>query len=561
MTGYNKHNLKYLLPAIIISLALISCAKIGSLSGGPKDMQAPKIDTTLSDENFQVRFFPEKIILHFDEWIELKNQSQILISPPLQFNPEINYRGKQVEVIFDKEEILRDSTTYAINFGDAIVDFTEANPVKNFRFVFATGDKIDSLSLNFKAVDAYSGKAIEDVTVMLYDENRDSIVYTDKPYYFARTDKTGFCTIQNMRSGKFKCFALKDGDFNLIYNQESELIGFLDSLIDVNTNDMVRGVVIELFLPLPDFQIVESTIHRRGKLKFLANRIVDQIDLVETNLDLIDYEVLHDSIFYWYQTDSVSADSVFMVFQYEDHAELDTFIMNSKRTTPFPGEIKFASFKGRKTTLNPRQALSLKLNQIIKQIDTSFFELMPEPGKPSFDTIDSLTIDTIFPPPVFIPFNCIIDSLDKRQIILDAKFEEGKKYILNLYPGALEGYYENSNDTLQTAINIELLENLGNIYCTFDSLDMTQQYVVLLKQKERVIDTKTINGQQNTRLDFLLMSPGNYNLEIIVDHNKNGRWDPGDYSQKRQAENKLDIKLDELKKNWDLETEIKWDGL
>ena len=38
-------------------------------------------------------------------------------------------------LIFDEKEVLRDSTTYSINFGSAITDFTEANPVTNFQFI------------------------------------------------------------------------------------------------------------------------------------------------------------------------------------------------------------------------------------------------------------------------------------------------------------------------------------------------------------------------------------------------------------------------------------------
>ena len=71
MITYQKYLFKYFMAGLFLSLVMISCAKIGSLSGGPKDLKPPVIDTLLSDKNFQVRFYPEKIVLYFDEWREL----------------------------------------------------------------------------------------------------------------------------------------------------------------------------------------------------------------------------------------------------------------------------------------------------------------------------------------------------------------------------------------------------------------------------------------------------------------------------------------------------------
>jgi len=516
-------------------------------------MRAPKLDKTLSEENFQTSFYPEAITLYFDEWVQLKNPSQILISPPLVHRPEINFRGKHVDVVFDEEEVLRDSTTYAINFGDAIVYFTESNPVKNFRFIFATGDKIDSLILRVNVLEAYTKKPAGDVVVMLYDQYQDSVVYEEKPYYFAKTDKNGSCVIQNLRSGKFKCFALKDADFNFLYNQDSEQIGFLDSLVHIKGDSAINAIQLELFLPEPDLQIVEAEIQKRGKLSFEANKLTDSIKLVETNVDLIELELLQDSMVLWYQADTFGMDSIFAVLELE--STLDTFQLKSKRNTKFPGEIKFKNFKSRKIKLLPDEPLRITFSQIIKAVDTSFFELtINENIVPDTSAIE---LDTVIEK---IPLSVIIDSLDKRSILITSGFMENEKYKLNLFPGSIHGYFENVNDTLQSEINVELRENLGNIFCKFDSLSPEQQYVVLLKKKDDVLEQKIIVGLESTQIDFLLLSPGKYNLEVIIDENRNGRWDPGDYLNKRQSEKTREFTLEELRKNWDIETEIKWDN-
>jgi len=65
-----------------IILFFYSCANVASLSGGPKDTIPPKLDSLKSTANFKTNFIPDKIVLNFNEWIELRNQNQILVSPP-----------------------------------------------------------------------------------------------------------------------------------------------------------------------------------------------------------------------------------------------------------------------------------------------------------------------------------------------------------------------------------------------------------------------------------------------------------------------------------------------
>jgi hypothetical protein len=543
---------------VLTSLFLFSCAKQGTLSGGPRDLQPPRLDTTLSDRNFQTRFYPRAIRLYFDEWIQLKNPSQILLSPPLQYSPEISSRGKHVDIVFDEEEVLRDSTTYTINFGDAIVDFTESNPLSNFRFVFATGDKIDSLSLRAKVIDSYTRQPVKDVSVMLYDLDRDSIVYEEQPYYFARTDKEGSCTIQNIRKGRFKVFALLDKDFNFLYNQDSEQIGFVDTLVRIDQETGLRPLEIELFLPLPGIQIIETGIPRRGKARLLVNQPVDTFRILETNVDLIDHETLYDSLFIWYHPDTTQRDSIFLVLELDGKA--DTITIRSKSNVPAPAAVLFQGPRSQRMTLNPGMPGWLEFNQVISTLDTSRIELLPVVQAARIDTTEAERTDSIPPPPDQLEISLWADTVEHRKVFFSAELEEKKSYRLTLYPGAVKGYFDNQNDTLVTLITAEARENLGNIICRFDSLDGNQQYLVLLKKNKTVEDTRIIRDTMSQELRFLLLKPGKFYLEVIVDENRNGRWDPGNYAERRQSERKLEIQLEELRKNWDIETEIKWDS-
>ena len=523
------------------------------MSGGPKDINPPRMIKEKSDSNFQTQHDPKSITLSFDEWIEIKNSSQILVSPPLEFRPQINTKGKSVVVTFDKSEVLRDSTTYSVNFGNAICDFNESNPVENFQFVFSTGDKIDSLELSGRVIDAFSKKPVEKVAVMLYIEDRDSIVYESQPYYYSVTNKSGDFNIRYLRAGKYKCFALKDSDFNFLYNQDSEEIGFLDSLVAVQNDSLEQKLTIELFLPVPKTKIEEFDLSIKGKLKLKTNNVVDSFIIIQSNKDFLAKEIFQDSIILWYLSDSLSQDSINI--DYSLNEIRDTLVIKSKASAGIPGSLGFQSFKQRKKSILDTDTLLIEFSQIISEADTSFIKLSEVKKGPPKN--DSLQIDTI---PVFLDYDLIIDSLDKRILRVFRSWEIGKNYDLVFYPQGIKGFYNNTNDTISTVISVLDREDFGNILCRFDSLNGEKNYLVFLKSKKNIIQKKTIVKSTQAELNFENIEPGKYFLEIIEDLNANGRWDPGNYVKGYQSEKKLEIQLEELRKNWDIESDIKWDS-
>ena len=107
--------------------ALVQCAKRGSPSGGEKDLEGPELIKAFPS-NLSVSFKGQKIKLLFNEYVQLKDvQSQLVVSPPLKYNPEIkpqNRASKVLEIIL--KDTLQENTTYSFNFGQSIVDFNEA---------------------------------------------------------------------------------------------------------------------------------------------------------------------------------------------------------------------------------------------------------------------------------------------------------------------------------------------------------------------------------------------------------------------------------------------------
>ena len=260
---------------LLVVVSIHSCAVQAAPLGGPKDETPPYPDSLKSTPNEQIRFFKQNIELHFNEWVTLKNQNQIIVSPPLETNLEAKVKGKKVIVEFDEEEVLKENTTYTINFGESIVDYTEGNPLTNYTFVFSTGEFIDSLSVSGTVVNSFTGEAQENVMVSLYDQLQDSVIYEERPLYFAKTDKSGRFRINNIRQDSFRLFVLDDKNLNYLKDQESEGMGFYPDTIILS--DTIKSVFeIPFFVPDPSLRKTALE-HEYGQLGIVFNR--DPFDL------------------------------------------------------------------------------------------------------------------------------------------------------------------------------------------------------------------------------------------------------------------------------------------
>jgi uncharacterized protein (DUF2141 family) len=209
---------------------LISCAQQSNMmTGGAKDETPPEVISAIPP-NFSTRFKSEKIEITFDEYFVLKDiTKQLVVSPPMNKKPEFKIKGKSLDISF--KDSLQPDRTYAINFGDALQDLNEGNPIKNFQFVFSTGDNIDSLQVSGRVIMVPANKPAEDILVMLYSGTADSLPLKTIPLYISRTDKEGKFTLRNLAGGSYKIFALKDGNTNYRFDVPTEAVAFSDSLI------------------------------------------------------------------------------------------------------------------------------------------------------------------------------------------------------------------------------------------------------------------------------------------------------------------------------------------
>jgi 5-hydroxyisourate hydrolase-like protein (transthyretin family) len=202
-------------------------------------VNASPADSTLN-------FKSKKVVLTFDEYVELDNIfDKLIVSPTLKRTPTVTAKLHTVTMVI--KDTLAANTTYTFNFSDAIKDINERNPIQEFSYVVSTGDYLDSLQVRGYILDAQSGKPDSNVSVMMYRHVEDSVVAKEKPVYYARSKGNGGFWFKNLAPGDYKIFALKEEDKDLQYNQPAEQIAFGDSLVRIRETN-IKDLTLLLFI-------------------------------------------------------------------------------------------------------------------------------------------------------------------------------------------------------------------------------------------------------------------------------------------------------------------------
>jgi uncharacterized protein (DUF2141 family) len=223
-----KRILLSIVPIITICIIAITgstgCANIIPPSGGPRD-SLPPVLVSANPKDSTTNFRGNRIILTFDEYIDLQDvQQNLLFTPIFETNPVIE--AKLRTLTLKLKDSLEANTTYTFNFGNAIKDINESNVLRNFTYTFSTGPALDSLTLSGKVILAETGKIDTTLIVVLHNTFEDSVIAKKRPRYVTRLDGSGNFTFKNLPADTFAVYALSDVGGQRKYTSTSQLFAF-----------------------------------------------------------------------------------------------------------------------------------------------------------------------------------------------------------------------------------------------------------------------------------------------------------------------------------------------
>ena len=594
--GLNKSAL--LCTLLILSCSqflMFGCASLGTPDGGPYDETPPKV-VECTPDNKAINSSKKKINILFDEYIKMENASEkVVVSPPQTEMPNIRAVGRRVKIdLFDS---LQANTTYTVDFSDAIVDNNEGNPLGKYTYSFSTGPEIDTMEVSGTVLAAENLEPVKGILVGLYaaDTTFHDSLFTTKPLVrVARTNGSGQFTIKGVKDGQYRAFAIKDMDNNYFFSQKSEVVAF-DTVtfstshrpdirpdtvwLDTTTIDKIRMVPFIHYYP---DNLVLRTFLEEGQDKHLLKMerkepysftlfftapqdSLPHIEGIGFDADkafVAEPSQHNDTITYWitdtlvsyadtlqfhltyYDTDSLGidvlrTDSDQVLVPKTTHAKLEKErlkkseewvkarekkLKRAKEPLPYeenPHEVTYMTLQTKPgSSLAPNENMLFIFSEPISNIDRSRMHF--------YQLVDSEYVERPF------LFNPIPGQI--RQYMLYAEWEPEGKYRFVADSLTFTSIMGHAARSIKNEIRVNSLDQYGSIFIHLLGIEPgdTADYIVqLLNKSDKPVSQMVA---KDGRADFFYLKPANYYMRLIIDSNRNGRWDTGEYKSMRQAE-------------------------
>lgn len=571
-----KENIFKILTVILIvfyTLHASSCASTRiAPSGGPKDTIPPVIVAMYPDSN--TLNFPTnkgKIDIEFNEYIQIKDGNKnILLSPPQKKNIKTRLKGKSL--IAEFQEPLDSNTTYCINFGGAIVDNNEGNVLQGYTYTFSTGNTIDSMMLSGTVVDYQTLFPIENATVALYLAPSDSCVINDLPNAVARTDKWGYFTVRNIKPLPYAIFAFSDENNNNKYDQGSEKIAFLDTLItptevmredspQLGYYDMLDTAKclsrpsefdIYLFPEKPARQYIKEykRVSKRGNyISFNAPNVkIDSLSIkgIRDEQIIKQFNKTYDSLSFWINEGGKLADTLLLGIKYhktDSTGNLSPAVENLKLIAPIDKS------KGKKREERDPNAPREDLLKIDIKADANIVEqkgitlTFAEPLVVA--NLDTIVFTSTNPKQITsnVEYTFTQDSIEinKYTVTPVEPFAKGNDYKFYIPTAAFRDINGFTNDSTVVKVSLPTDDNLSSITLNISNVHM--RYIVeLINDTRNTVYREYIINKDETLL-FPYLKQGKYSIRITEDKNSNTLMDTGDLLKRLQPEKVLLYKL------------------
>ena len=496
----------------LLLLIMVSCAQQTVLTGGDKDVLAPQLikgkDTIpIINTNFR----GEDLTFEFNENIQFLKGKRAIITNPKIAEIDVRIEKKQLTVYW--EDTLKENTTYSFLFKESIADLTEKNKIPLFKHTISTGSFIDTGLINGTVINSPDFSPADNFLIKLRN------LELNDQEYIGFTNKKGQFTIENIKTGKYQLVTFDDENKNFELDTLKETQGFFLDTIEVV--DTVKNIQLFSFQPKKKTSIEKTNLNNVGVLTIEFNNPVDSCVIVDTmhNKKYISIGLEKKHLFYL----SDSAEKYVIAINSNPSEFYDTIrvaLDNGKNP------IETISYKkNNEPSLTIDENLTLLFNQHIKAVDTSLMQLKK----------DSNNVKYTF-------------NFSSNKLTINPTVGEGD-YQLTFLPKSLVGNKNTKSDTSTVNFTIKSTKDLAEIALILQEIPMKKS-IVQLYQKGILKKQFACN---DNKLDTLITRciPGDYELKLIADNDKNGYWTTGDIKSQKLPEkiHVYDGNIS-LKKNW-----------
>ena len=152
---------------------------------------------------------------------------------------------------------------------------------------------------------------------------------------------------------------------------------------------------------------------------------------------------------------------------------------------------------------------------------------------------------------IMVSFTTEYDTFNQK-LQFNFKKEDNQKYTLQVLPDAFIDFFEQANDTLNYKLSTKSTSEYGNLILRLERVKQFPIIVQLTNEKGEILATEYTENSPIVNFEGLI--PNKFYLRIIYDENKNKQWDPGNFLEKRQAEEVIYFPKEiDVRANWDVD--------
>ena len=610
MTKGTKIALRIVVLLLFSGAFFSRCANIMTPEGGPKDTLPPVI-VKLEPDNFATNFKEKKIYIEFNEFVQIKDQNkELFTSPAMKKLPLLTTRGKGIVITI--RDTLKENTTYAIDLGSAIRDNNEGNPINAMRYVFSTGDKVDSMMCSGYTADSYKADSVSRTFIWFYIADSlpstpgyDSTIFNRKPDVIARAQNNGIFIAQNLKPVNYRIYAIGDKNDNQLYEPGTDMVGLLDTVYNPATMPefaiwfdslrMYPSAEPQLYFRMftdkavVNQRLVDAKRPEQKKALLYFNSDYPKIDSLEfdnipSDKILIDPQTNgRDTVALWFNVPAEQLpDTIKGSIVYYRH---DSLRQLSKTREPLKLAWKLVETKEQekereriekekeKAKAEGKEYKDPNAKNLFKLNISAGKEVNPEKGfditfgtpAVKFDSTAiqlSIVAEDKTTTPVKMSF--VRDTLNMCRWMVNAPWKEKTNYRLYLPKEIVTDVMGYQNDSTVMEFATYDPEKFATVSLNVHGGNENSRYILLLTDASGKT-LQELKDVKRGKYRFNYVSPGDIRLRIIEDKNGNGKWDAGDVIaglQPERAEAYFNDRKEDLfttKMNWDFEINIDMD--